>query len=155
MLVSAARVMDVGKEQSLSPEIGAGRAPDQGQRLDRIIELLTERAARAYTEDGMRERVEGKLLQRKDRWVGLALQEFGGLVYERETNKTSVARPMLISPEVRTTTPDQKVFVVANSMREVQPEINLLVSPSPDRLAAREPVDAPTWTFAPPAEGDA
>jgi hypothetical protein len=35
--------------------------------------------------------------------------------------------------------------VVANSMREVQPEINLLVSPSPDRIAFKEPAGSPTW----------
>ena len=44
-------------------------------------------------------------------------------------------------------TPAERVFVVANSMREVQPEINLLVSPSPDRLAFKEPVGSPDWTF--------
>ena len=32
-------------------------------------------------------------------------------------------------------------------MREVQPEINLLVSPSADRLAFKEPVGSPDWTF--------
>ena len=69
------------------------------------------------------------------------------MVYERSTDANQLTRPLLISPENRTTTANEKVFVVANSMREVQPEINVLVSPSPDRLAAKEPVDAPAWTF--------
>jgi hypothetical protein len=42
--------------------------------------------------------------------------------------------------------------VVANSMREVQPEINLLVSPVKDRLFARTPEGAPQWQL--PAGGD-
>jgi hypothetical protein len=155
VLVSAARVMDVGRTGSLSPELGAGRILDGTQRLDEIIDRLTERAARAYLEPDFDERVRAKLIQRKDRWFGRAKEESGGLVYERSTDKTQVTRPLLISPEVRTTTPAEKVFVVANSMREVQPEINLLVSPSPDRLAAKEPVDAPRWDFTPPVEEDA
>ncbi len=40
---------------------------------------------------------------------------------------------------------DDAPFVVANSMREVQPEINLLVSPDPDRLHYIEPMTAPPW----------
>jgi hypothetical protein len=32
-------------------------------------------------------------------------------------------------------------------MREVQPEFNLLVSPSNDKLAFKEPQDAPNWDF--------
>ena len=155
VLVSAARVMDVGRTDSLSPELGAGRILDGTQRLDEIIDRLTERASRAYLEPDFDERVRAKLIQRRDRWFGRAQEEQGGLVYERSTDKNQNTQPMLISPEVRTTTPNQKVFVVANSMREVQPEINLLVSPSPDRLAAKEPVDAPSWKFTPPVEEDA
>ncbi|MCO7218476.1 DISARM system helicase DrmA [Klenkia sp. PcliD-1-E] len=155
VLVSAARVMDVGRPDSLSPELGAGRILDGTHRLDEIIDRLTERASRAYLEPDFDERVRAKLVQRRDRWFGRAQEEQGGLVYERSTDKNQTTQPMLISPEVRTTTPNQKVFVVANSMREVQPEINLLVSPSPDRLAAKEPVDAPGWNFTPPVEEDA
>jgi hypothetical protein len=155
VLVSAARVMDVGRAGSLSPELGAGRILDGTQRVDEVIGLLTARASRAYLEPDFDERVRAKLIQRRDRWFGRAKEEHGGLVYERSTDKTQVTRPLLISPEVRTTTPAEKVFVVANSMREVQPEINLLVSPSPDRLAAKDPVDAPAWEFTTPAEEDA
>ncbi|MGY1833191.1 DISARM system helicase DrmA [Geodermatophilus sp. SYSU D01180] len=155
VLVSAARVMDVGRVNSLSPELGAGRVISGSTRLDQIIERLTERASRAYLDPDFDERVRAKLVQRKDRWLGRALEEDGGLVYERSPDKNQITRPLLISPEVRTTTPEQKVFVVANSMREVQPEINLLVSPSPSYLAAREPTDAPGWDFSPPAEEDA
>lgn len=42
---------------------------------------------------------------------------------------------------------DVAPFVVANSMREVQPEINLLVSPIKDNLVYIEPPGAPRWEF--------
>ena len=152
VLISASRVMDVGAQDSLSPEAGAGRVLTQGQRVDRVIKLLADRASRAGLSPDTRQRVEGKLIQRRDRWYDRAHEESGGLVYERSTDSNQITRPLLVSPENRVTTPNDKVFVVANSMREVQPEINVLVSPSPDRLAAKEPVDAPAWTF--PTPGD-
>jgi hypothetical protein len=43
-------------------------------------------------------------------------------------------------------------FVVAHSMREVQPEINLLVSPLPERLFAIDPPGAPTWQLPVPED---
>jgi hypothetical protein len=46
---------------------------------------------------------------------------------------------------------DGPPFVVANSMREVQPEINLLVSPKPQALWYQQPDDAPVWR---PQEGE-
>jgi hypothetical protein len=42
---------------------------------------------------------------------------------------------------------DSPPFVVANSMREVQPEINLLVSPIKDNLVYIAPPDAPKWVM--------
>lgn len=38
-------------------------------------------------------------------------------------------------------------FVVANSMREVQPEINLLVSPIKENLVYIAPPGAPIWVL--------
>ena len=40
---------------------------------------------------------------------------------------------------------DEPPFIVANSMREVQPEINLLVSPIPENLVYFAPRTAPRW----------
>ncbi len=150
VLVSATRVMDVGNAESLSPELGAGRIIGHQGRIDDVIDLLSRRAGRAGLDPDTTRRVEDKLIQRKARWFERAEEEAGGLVYERSTDNTQITRPLLISPENRNTTAAEKVFVVANSMREVQPEINLLVSPSRERLAAKEPVDAPPWTFAAP-----
>lgn len=148
MLISTARVLDVGREHSLSPERGAGQILQQSPRVEQIIERLAERASGAGLDGDTKQRVLAKLIQRKDRWFGKAQEEHGAIVYERAQSKDEVVRPLLISPEARSVPANEKVFVVANSMREVQPEINLLVSPSQERLAAREPADAPTWVFA-------
>jgi hypothetical protein len=43
------------------------------------------------------------------------------------------------------TSKDAAPFVVANSMREVQPEINLLVSPITENLVYVAPPGSPTW----------
>ena len=43
---------------------------------------------------------------------------------------------------------DAPPFVVANSMREVQPEINLLVSPIRDGWSTSAPPGTPQWEFA-------
>jgi hypothetical protein len=40
---------------------------------------------------------------------------------------------------------DMPPFVVPNSMREVQPEINLLVSPIKENLIYVEPPGSPAW----------
>jgi len=56
----------------------------------------------------------------------------------------------MISPESarqRLDSPDSAPFVVANSMREVQPEINLLVSPIPENLVYVEAPGAPSWAM--------
>jgi hypothetical protein len=42
---------------------------------------------------------------------------------------------------------DSRLFQVANSMREVQPEINLLVTPIVGRLAEPLSAAAPKWVF--------
>jgi len=69
------------------------------------------------------------------------------LVYER-TGQGDQYAPLLISPEharAYAGSVDRAPFVVPNSMREVQPEINLLVSPVPERLFAEEPDGVPQW----------
>jgi hypothetical protein len=76
------------------------------------------------------------------------------LVYER-TRDDDQFLPLIISPEnFRTVAGDAHVapFVVANSMREVQPEINILVSPQQDRLYNMPSDAAPGWEL-PATEG--
>jgi hypothetical protein len=147
VLVSVARVADRRAAASLSPENGAGRILDKTGLLEALISDLAARAAQAAEDPMEAAKVEPRLKQRMSRWQEKAEKAQGALVYERARQKNVIQHPLLISPENTNTTPAEKVFVVANSMREVQPEINLLVSPSHDRLAFHEPVSAPTWSF--------
>ena len=72
------------------------------------------------------------------------------LVYERVTGDGDKYLPLIISPE-NAQAPAGRVeeapFVVANSMREVQPEINLLVSPIPGASCSCEPPRPPRWDW--------
>jgi hypothetical protein len=71
------------------------------------------------------------------------------LVYER-TGEGDKYLPLIISPENAKASVGGSMeapFIIANSMREVQPEINLLVSPVPERLFARTPEGVPAWTL--------
>ena len=70
-------------------------------------------------------------------------------MYER-TGEGDKYLPLIISPEnakASVVSSSQAPFVIAHSMREVQPEINILVSPIPERLFAYVPEGAPTWTL--------
>ncbi|MGH4020749.1 MAG: hypothetical protein ACRDT0_16300, partial [Pseudonocardiaceae bacterium] len=69
------------------------------------------------------------------------------LVYERVTDDAWHG-PLMISAENARSLADSRdsaPFVVANSMREVQPEINLLVSPIKENLVYIAPPGAPEW----------
>ena len=146
VLVSAARVADVRPGGALSPEDGAGNILREMTVVEALIDQLVDRATRAVEDPGEAKRMRDRLVQRKDRWHDKAADHQGALVYERRP-KNRVAWPLLISPEDTVPSVADRVFVVANSMREVQPEINLLVSPSPDRLAFKEPLDTPAWVI--------
>jgi Helicase conserved C-terminal domain len=147
VLVSVARVTQaVSGAASLSPEVGAGKILSQLSAVEQLVEQLVARAEPAVDNVESAAHMRLKLLQRMDRWHEKASQTQGALVYERKP-PNQVMWPLLISPEGQVPKPADRVFVVANSMREVQPEINLLVSPSTDRIAFKEPHDSPVWTF--------
>lgn len=151
VLVSAARVVDATRtNDGLSPERSAGRVSDRRPVLTALIDAMVDRITDASDEtsaDFARQR----LLNRLDTWEKrrtTVIAEGKSLAYER-INDTSQLAPLLRSAE-NTASRDAALtdapFVVANSMREVQPEINLLVSPDPSRLHYVPPVTAPTWT---------
>jgi len=144
VLVSAARVADARMGASLSPEKGAGDVLEKMSTVQALIDELADRAMRAADDPVEAKRMRDKLVQRLDRWRDKAADTKGALVYER-VPKNQVFWPLLISPEATVPSVADRVFVVANSMREVQPELNLLVSPSADRLAFKEPTDSPSW----------
>ena len=97
-------------------------------------------------------RVRLRLLNRLDQWLKYrqlqAAQHQKSLVYERVTDNAGQS-PLMISAE-NARFPGgtrEEPFVVANSMREVQPEINILVSPAKEKLFMIEPPDSPRWEW--------
>ena len=147
VLVSVARVAEAGR--GLSPERGAGEVLTEMPQLQALVAQIVARATPATSEPEESVRLQAKLAQRVDRWHDKAQQAMhthGALFYERKP-KNEVGQLLLISPEKVVPTVADRIFVVANSMREVQPDINLLVSPSPDRLAFVEPHGSPNWVF--------
>lgn len=144
VLVSVARVTQARLDASLSPERGAGEILESMAKVSDLILQLTARALPAVEDAAAAERLRLKLIQRQDRWYGKAEETQGALFYER-VPKDATAWPLLISPESSLMKPADQVFVVANSMREVQPELNLLVSPSTENLAFPEKPNYPKW----------
>lgn len=144
VLISVARVTQARTQAGLSPESGAGAILGSMNKVAELIEQIAARAVPAVEDAGVAERLRLKLIQRQDRWYGKAEERQGSLFYER-VPKDATAWPLLISPESSLMRPADQVFVVANSMREVQPELNLLVSPTAENLAFREKPDYPKW----------
>jgi len=149
VLVSVARVTQARIDSGLSPERGAGEILASMTKVAELIDQLIARAVPATEDADSAERMRLKLIQRQDRWYGKADETQGALFYER-VPKNATAWPLLISPESSLMKPADQVFVVSNSMREVQPELNLLVSPTVENLAFKEKPGYPKWDV--PAE---
>jgi hypothetical protein len=158
LLVSAARVMQAPMVDGLSSERGAWRIKDQRTVLEGIVERLKARIVAAAQDDAAAKYASDRLVNRIDRWAERAKRAdhmHKTLVYER-TGDGDKYLPLIMSPEnskASVGSSSQPPFVIANSMREVQPEINILVSPIPERLFAHVPDGAPNWTL-PLGEGD-
>lgn len=158
LLVSAARVAQATISGGLSPEREAGKVASQHPAVLAIIDRIKARILAASQDDGLAKKASDLLINRVDRWTSraeYANEIHKALVYER-TGEGDKYLPLIISPEnhrakVGSTT--EAPFVVANSMREVQPEINILVSPIPDRLFARTPAGVDRWAM-PTGEDD-
>ena len=152
LLVSVARVTQAAQAQGLSPEHDAGRIKDQLPAVEALVERLKSRIAAAAQSDEAARRANDLLVNRLNRWsqrAKAATQMSKTLVYER-TGDGDKFLPLIISPENAKAAVGSLVeapFVIANSMREVQPEINLLVSPLPDRLFARAPEGTAEWSL--------
>lgn len=144
VLVSVARVAQARLGTGLSPEMGAGKILGAMTKVAELIEQITARAMPAVEDADAAEKLRLKLIQRQDRWYGKADETKGALYYERIPPNTT-AWSLLISPESTLIKPADQVFVVANSMREVQPELNLLVSPTAENLAFKEKPSFPQW----------
>jgi hypothetical protein len=152
LLVSTARVLQAAVPDGLSPERSAWRIREQRPAVESLAERLKARIAAAAQSDDATKRASDLLVNRIDRWgerARRAAEMSKTLVYER-TGEGDKYLPLIISPENAKASPGGSLeapFVIANSMREVQPEINVLVSPLPDRMFARAPDGAPEWTL--------
>ena len=159
VLVSIARVLQAAREDGLSPERNAWRVREQSDALAAVLVRLEARIQAAAQLEDLTAAAHNRLSMQVDRWktrADLAVAQGRTLVYER-TGDSGAYLPLLISPEnarAHVEGTDRAPFAIAHSMREVQPEINLLVSPLPERLFSIEPADAPQWVL-PAAEVDA
>jgi len=150
-LVSAARVLQAVETQGLSPEHNAGRIDMQRDFVVDLIDTLANRVLRASDEDSA-DRARQRLLNRLDQWAKRRkhLEDLRKpLVYEKVTDEDRQGALMMSAENAKSRTGgrDSPPFVVANSMREVQPEINLLVSPIKENLVYIAPPGAPTWNM--------
>ena len=152
LLVSAARVALAAQTDGLSPERDAWRIKSQRSAVEALAERMKSRIAAAALSDEATKRASDLLINRIDRWnarAKSAADMHRTLVYER-TGESDKFLPLIISPENATASVGGSLeapFVIANSMREVQPEINMLVSPLTERLFARSPDGAPEWAL--------
>ncbi|AKL74009.1 helicase family protein [Actinobacteria bacterium IMCC26256] len=152
LLVSVARVALAAEPEGLSPEHVAWRIKTQRSAVEALAERMKSRIAAAAQSEEVTKRASDLLINRIDRWTARANSAAGMhkvLVYEK-TGDSDKYLPLIVSPENATTQAGgvlEAPFVIANSMREVQPEINMLVSPLADRLFVHAPDGAPEWTL--------
>lgn len=86
---------------------------------------------------------------RLNHWDSRAKQTSHDLGFTKPTSANANASSFLLkSPEELDSKNMDDLFRVANSMREVQPEINILVSPIKENLVANEArIGAIDWVF--------
>ncbi|HEX5406424.1 MAG TPA: helicase-related protein [Pseudonocardiaceae bacterium] len=154
VLVSAVRVLQAAEAHGLSPEHNAGGIDSRRDFVVDAIDALVSRVLRASTEDAAR-RARDQLVNRLDHWEKrrkFLADHRKSLVYEKVTDDTRHDALLMSAENARSRagSRDAPPFVVANSMREVQPEINLLVSPIKENLVYIAPPGAPRWE--PPQE---
>ncbi|NYJ03923.1 DISARM system helicase DrmA [Petropleomorpha daqingensis] len=144
VLVSIARVLDVGRTASFSPQAGAWSITSRFSTLQNLVEVIARRAAGSDADDRVQE-IKNKLTRRLDAWYKKA----------KAVPDIDYTGPggLLVSPEDGPAFGDDMYLRVANSMREVQPEISLIVRSYGDRVAEPDPPGAPAWVF--PSEVDA
>jgi hypothetical protein len=150
-LVSAVRVLEATRADGLSPEHSAGRIAERRDVVDRLVDALVARTL-AASDEASADFARSRLVNRVDQWEKRRTTLLGlnkSLAYEKIRDR-STHGPLMRGAEMveRGRAADEAPFIVANSMREVQPEINLLVSPDPARLHWVKPASAPDWTAA-------
>lgn len=158
LIVSATRVIDAitPRDSSLSAETnaGAGRIIARRATIDGLVDKLVARVALAADQQAASS-MKSKLVLRLDKWTERATLTSGALTYSKKSLPQQILEPLLISPEDSIGEEGDRLFQVANSMREVQPEIDLLVSPFPGKLAEPASAATPGWTFTAKTKKDA
>jgi hypothetical protein len=155
LLVAAVRVIEgAAGSDSLNPEQKAGLVGSRYSAVEGIIARLLERVALACDEH-QSERFKDLIQMRLNHWDSRAKQTVNDLGFTKPTSANANASAFLLkSPEELDSKNMDDLFRVANSMREVQPEINILVSPIKENLVANEArLGAVEWVF--PAEDGA
>jgi hypothetical protein len=148
VLVSAARVADQRDAPSLSPEGGAGTIVQRRPFIDTVVERIVARIGVASGDEAVADEAKSKLILRLDKWTDESDKWSGALTYQKDSlGGGQIVSPLLVSPETVAPDEDSRLFQVANSMREVQPEINLLVTPIVGKLAEPLSAAAPKWVF--------
>lgn len=148
-LIAAARVTQAAVPGGLNPEHDAGKAPAQQEALIALTTAFTDRITAAGGEDAAQyttHRLEARLSEWRRREHDVT-KRGGELVYERGADDARFFALLRSAESGGGHAPqrDEAPFAVAGSMREVQPEINLLVSPDPTRLMDRSAEDGPAW----------
>lgn len=149
VLVSTARVVQAADPDGLSPEHNAGRIEQLRDAAVDLVDALVGRVLCASDEeaaDRARQRLHNRLDQWEKRRKYLANNR-KSLSYERISDDAHQGVLMMSAENAAShaDSPDAPPFVVANSMREVQPEINLLVSPIKENLVYHPPPGVPDW----------
>lgn len=125
------------------PETGAHKVPDHKAEKDiqGLIEVLANRAGFVTGDPAVAQRARQQAASLLDSWATKRKQlESVGLTY-RKQNDTSV--PLLVSSPTRT----DDIFSVGWSLREVEPEINLIID-----VPAPEIAESPAWSYGPPTD---
>jgi hypothetical protein len=147
VLISAARIFDASvSSTSLASNKGAKNAQTRkNDVLERIVAEVVKRTELATDSKGTARLVQAKLITRIDTWIKKANQ---GIAYSKEKSDTENLIPLLLSPEESALSHEDALFKVANSMREVQPEVNLVTMPN--SLGNYVSDNKRSWRFADP-----
>ena len=126
----------------LNPNEGAGRMMTSGDaRAKAVTASLAARAWSVSETVAVKDRTEQLAKERVDRWVYEAQKGGRTLGYKAKRDGTTVG--LLKSPGAQ----PWETFTTPTSMREVEPNVSLI-------LSTHEGADAPNWAPADPPAGD-
>jgi len=123
-------------------ETGAQRVPDHkaDKDIQKLIEVVATRAGFVTGDPAVAQRARQQAVSLLDLWAHRRKElDNVGLTYRKQSD---TAVPLLVSSPTKT---DE--FSVGWSLREIEPEINLIIS-----VPAPEIVDSPGWAYGPPKD---